>query len=208
MAVELAANALTTLEAAKEYLQVKASDTTKDNIIKMLINASSGAIEQWCNRKFKKQTHAEYHRGHGRQRLLLDQSPVVSVTSVELNSAALDSAEYEIEDADAGILYRETGWPWKGYSVGLVGEPGVSTRNIKVVYVAGYVLPKDATADNPRTLPWALEMACWKLVEYYFKTDISHFSTTFAQSGAVFKPSEMPPHVAKLLEPFTRRHCA
>ncbi len=209
----LSAHALTTVGTVKSFIGIPASDLTKDSLLESLVNAVSERIEKYCSRHFEKATYTEYHRGHERQRLLLNQYPIVSVTSVELNGSVLASTEYEIEDADAGILFRETGWPWKGYNVGLVGEPGVSTRNIKVVYVAGYVLPKDATADNPRTLPYDLEQACISFVAHLYggKEGAGKVSE---QQGAVRTDYEklvlgagllsLPPEVAALCESYRR----
>lgn len=209
----LSAHALTTIETVKNFIGIPASDITKDSLLEFLINAASERIEKYCSRHFEKATYIEYYRGHERQRLLLNQYTIISVTSVELNGGALASTEYEIEDAGAGILYRETGWPWKGYSIGLVGEPGVSTRNIKVVYVAGYVLPKDATAENPRTLPYDLEQACISLVAHLYggKEGAGKVSE---QQGVVRTDYEklvrgvgilpLPPEVAALCESYRK----
>lgn len=200
---------MTTVTTVKSFTGIPAADLSKDSLLEFLINAASERIEKYCSRHFEKATYTEYHRGHERQRLLLNQYPIVSVTSVELNGSVLASTEYETEDADAGILYRETGWPWRGYSIGLVGEPGISVRNIKVVYVAGYVLPKDATEQNPRTLPYELEQACISFVAHLYGGKEGAGKLT-EQQGAVRTDYEklvrgvgtlpLPPEVAALCE--------
>lgn len=209
----LSAHALTTVGTAKGFIGIPADDLTKDSLLEFLINATSERIEKYCSRHFEKATYIEYYMGHERQRLLLNQYPIVSIASVELNGQTLASTEYEIEDADAGILYREIGWPWQGYSVGLVGEPNVPARNIKVVYIAGYVLPKDATVDNPRTLPYDLEQACVSFVAYLYGGRVGAGKAS-EQQGAVRADYEklisgdkllsLPPEVAALCEGYRK----
>lgn len=200
-----AANALTTLEVVKSYVLKDMTDTSKDNLLERLINAVSGFIEKYCDRKFGKATYTEKYRGNNRQLLRLNQYPVTAVTLVTIDGNAVN--DYEIL-AEEGMLYRENLWTWTGYSIGLVGEDAGSKRNIEVQYTAGYVLPKDENLQaNPpivRTLPYDLEQACILMVQYYYKTDISYFSTEFAESGSVFKPVAMPGNVEKLLKPYRR----
>lgn len=65
---------------------------------------------------------------------------------------------------------------------------------ITLSYRGGYeVIPED------------LEQACIMLVDYYHKTDISNYSRTFADTGALLsKPVAMPGHVKVLLDPYRK----
>jgi hypothetical protein len=86
------------------------------------------------------------------ERLFLDRSPVVTMTSVTVdNDAALASSKYEV-DKSAGILYRldDSGHPlrWE------------FNKSIVVVYTGGYFLPDDSDAN----LPAAIEEATVALV--------------------------------------------
>lgn len=206
MAVELKDNALTTIEAVKEYLQIDATDTSKDNLLGRLINAASSFIERYCDRKFAKGIYTEKYRGTGSQNLYLNQRPVNNVVYVKIDGQTIDSGEYELIP-DAGILYRETGWPCHGYTQDLTGDFVISTRNIEVQYEAGYILPKDGTTLQPANLPDDVEQACIMLVMFYYKTDVANFSTVFAESGAVFKPQAMPSNVKVLLDQYRRLSC-
>lgn len=203
--MSLSAHALTTYEAVKEYL--KLSDDTQKNFIERMINVVSDFIEGYCGRHFEKATYIEKYRGNGRQKLLLNQYPIVSVTSVTVNGGLLDASEYEIL-AEEGALYCETLWPWSGYSVGLVGEPAGNTRNIQVQYVAGYVLPKDDGLGTPpavRNLPYDLEDACIELVairyemrgsEHMKRETIGPLTSEFIQ--------DIPSHIKTVLDKYKR----
>ena len=65
-----------------------------------------------------------------------------------IDGLELDSSEYSIEDN--GILYKDDGWPWRGYPFGLAYDPRATSRNVSVVYTAGYILPKDVRPVNRR----------------------------------------------------------
>lgn len=166
----LSTHALTIIETVKSFIGIPVSDTSKDALLEILINAASERIERYCGRHFEKATYTEKYRGNGRQKLLLEQYPIISVTSVTVHGGLLDAAEYEII-AQEGALYREALWPWSGYTVGLVGELAGSKRNIEVTYAAGYILPKDDGTGTPpvtRDLPYDLEMACVQFVAYIY----------------------------------------
>ena len=59
-------------------------------------------------------------------------------------------------------------------------------RYLLVEYTAGYVLPKDATADSPCTLPADLESLVWEMVEQEYQLRING-----AQGLAAFSISDV-----------------
>lgn len=176
----LADNALTTLETLKAYLQE--TGTNRDAIFERLINAASDVIEQYCGRKFKSATYTEKHYGE-RKNVFVKNYPVSEIVSITDDDTALTADE--LADCINHSTYVELDEEREG--------------PIEITYKAGYVLPKDHTAETPRDLPYDIEQACILLVQYYEKTDLANFSTTFAESGAVFKPTAMPSHVKLLL---------
>lgn len=198
----LSAHALTTVAAVKEYLRISSTDTTNDNSLERQINAVSEFIERFCDRHFEKTTYTHKFRGNGRQKLLLNQYPILSVTSVKVDGS--DATDYEIL-GEEGILYRENLWPWSGYRAGLVGDPIGSRPNIEVVYTAGYVLPKDDAPDSPRTLPYDLEDAAIELVairhemrgsEHLKRETIGPLTSEFVQG--------LPQHILDVLNEYKK----
>jgi hypothetical protein len=144
-------------------------DYSKDNQIERLINGASDSISKHCNRKFIADTYSEFYKGSGRQKLILNQYPVNSITSVKVDSAALTAGtDYVTSDQtylDEGIIFKNNGWTWYGYLTGLVGELTAPVDNIEVVYSAGYTLEPEAS----RTLPYDLEEACISLVAVQYE---------------------------------------
>lgn len=191
MTVELANNALTTLAAVREYLQIPLSDTSKDDLFKRLINAASDLIESYCQRSFKKATRTETHYDT-EHHVFVNNYPVLSVTGITDNGTVLTAAE--LAECQNRVSFVKLDQKRLG--------------PIVIVYEAGFVLPKDenlsATPPVVRTLPYDLEQACIILVQYYYKTDISNYSTVFAESGAIIKPVQMPGHVVKIIEKYAK----
>lgn len=190
----LSANTLTTLAAVKEYLQLPESESGKDALYERLIKAASDLLESECRRKFGKAVHTETHYfddGAGRY-VFVRNYPVLSVSGVTDAGGPLGVSEF------AACRNRET----------YVELDRRRSGPIVIVYEAGFVLPKDEDSGaNPpvvRTLPYDLEQACIALVQYYYKTDISNFSTVFADSGAIIKPASMPGHVVRIIEKYAK----
>ncbi|WP_405131894.1 phage gp6-like head-tail connector protein [Paenibacillus sp. FSL H8-0317] len=121
-----------------EKLQKNMPDEDPDYLA-MIIAAASQAIEEYCNRSFKKQAYTEILSGVNPSKYLnLRNYPIHEVTSMHIEGYTV---------LEEGRLFRQSGWP--------AGE-----NNISVQYIGGYVLPSDATEEEPRTLPMPLELAC------------------------------------------------
>lgn len=171
---ELAANALTTLETVKEMLgiPIESSDPQLDDVLVRLINAASAWVETMTERKFNKSVYKQKCRGTGSQELVLQHYPIVAVESVtEIGSQkVLPPESYDFDEkGEIGVLYREEGWPYRGYPGGLSGDYIAPQRYLMVQYTAGYVLPKDATENNPCTLPADIESLVWEMVEQEYQ---------------------------------------
>lgn len=139
-------------------------DYSKDKQIERNINSVSSMVSKYCNRNFIADTYSEFYKGSGRQRLVLNQYPINKITSVKIDSAALTAGtDYVTSDQtylDQGIVFKNDGWTWYGYLIGLVGELTAPVDNIEVVYSAGYTLEPEAS----RTLPFDLEDAVISMV--------------------------------------------
>ncbi|GEL75205.1 hypothetical protein [Myxococcus virescens] len=164
----LADNALTTVAtlAYELGLPEPAAGSPAEKDLERRIAVASKAVEDYCDRRFGRATLTEKVRGMGGQVLMLDRCPVLSITSVTLDGQVVPVAEYECVgvDAAAGLLRTRYG-RWANtadWQRGVSPEPlaGTERAAYTVVYVAGYVLPKDAAPGSPSTLPAPLEEAC------------------------------------------------
>lgn len=166
----LVANALTTVAtlAGELGIATPAASSAAEADLERRIAVASSAIERYCNRTFSKATLTESVAGYGTRYLRLSRPPLLSVTSVTLYGVAVDAEDYAAPsgiEAQAGLLRRVEGsWEWTAHeSTSPAPEPLAGTERplYEVVYVGGYVLPKDeALPGTPRTLPYEVEEAC------------------------------------------------
>lgn len=159
--MSLASNALTTIATAETVLGLTAG--AQDSLLEFLINSVSASIEGYCARKFAKQVHTVKMAGHDRQRLYMDEWPIIEQSTYP-TVAVDDSAYTSGEDEDYQIFtgasegenyfYHESGWPASmyyrtgrtlaDYGPALVSDDldtQRSKKNIDVTFLAGYVLP-------------------------------------------------------------------
>jgi hypothetical protein len=152
--------ALTTLANAKDELGI--TDSTQDDRLERYILQASSAIEGYCDRAFRKTSQVETLQASGTRRIVLARTPLASLTSIVVDETTVDADEYEIEDASAGIVYRERGWPRRDavvpWSISHDAIAGTAKRDVVVTYTGGYVLPNDSTGT--RDLPFDVEAAC------------------------------------------------
>src|SRR5437868_4896076 len=72
-------------------------------LIERLVNVASGALERYCNRPLAYLAGiAEPVRMQGGPRLLVTRTPVIALGQVTVDGAALDGADYYLDDAFAG----------------------------------------------------------------------------------------------------------
>lgn len=176
--VDLAANALTTLNAVLDELP-RAGDDDK-NYLKRQINAASAAIERFTRRSFARAVNiVEDVAGYGRPRITVSRTPLESITSVESIGAltySWDVADLVIDNPEAGFIYRDGGWPntaaRRRDTIAPDRDAGTEEKSIRVTYTGGYVLPKDQpltpAVAGAQNLPADLERACILVVSEAF----------------------------------------
>ena len=162
----LANNALTTLDRMKLMLSLDdETDERTCTLVELLINKASSWVEQQVGRPLGKNTYREFYEADGQQELVTLKYPIVSVDYVKEAGRIVPPELYDYgQTANIGVIYRDDGWLRAGYRRGLANDIIESKRNIEVRYTAGYVLPKDATDEEPQTLPADLEGLVWDMV--------------------------------------------
>ena len=168
MSAKLADNALTTLEDVKIMLGIAPDDVDeqRDAMLVNLINYASAWIERMTGRKLGRQQYTQRYVASGTQELVLLQWPIINVEYVKdtTDGSIIPPEEYDYTvDGEIGVLYKDNGWTFRGYVGGLSYDFLLAARYLEVKYTAGYVLPKDATEDDPCTLPADLQGVVWGL---------------------------------------------
>lgn len=101
-----------------------------------LVESATDSIEQACNRTFALASYTETHDGDNQPRIWLRQRPVVSVTSVTVNNAAMNAADYTVDTRLGCIWHGAQGLSGPGRQRRPGWQSGV--QNIVVTYTAGY----------------------------------------------------------------------
>ena len=167
METKLRDNALTTLDALKNQIGIpkEDEDEQRDAALVQLINAASAWLETQLGRKLGRQDYREKHTAPGTQRLPLEQYPIRSITKITDTDNGVEVTGYDFdEDGNIGVVYREEGWTYHGHIGGLSRDYIAPRRYLLVEYTAGYILPKDATEEEPADLPADLEAVIWNMV--------------------------------------------
>ena len=93
------------------------------------------------------------------------QYPIVSVERITDTFTGETITDFDFnETGEIGVLFREDGWTYRGHIGGLAYDYIAPRKYLEVQYVAGYILPKDATEDHPATLPADLEAIVWYMI--------------------------------------------
>lgn len=164
---KLRENALTTLEAVQTNLGIDPAqaDPQRDAALVQLINAASAWLETQLGRRLGRQTYRQRYIGSGTQRLVLEQYPILAIDHILDTTTGEVIEDYDfLDDGEIGVVYREDGWTYRGHIGGLSYDYVAPRRYLEVEYTAGYVLPKDAAAGDPCTLPADLEAVIWNMV--------------------------------------------
>ena len=162
----LANNALTTLDRMKLMLSLDdETDERTCTLVELLVNKASSWVEQQVGRPLGKNTYREFYEADGQQELVTLKYPIISVDYVKEAGRLVPPERYDYgQTANIGVIYRDDGWLRAGYRRGLANDIIETKRNIEVCYTAGYVLPKDATDEEPQPLPADLEGLVWDMV--------------------------------------------
>lgn len=194
------AHALTTLARVKTFLEI--TNTSKDGLIELLIDACTDWIESECgNRRFKNSGSdiTEYHDGDydltGRDKIFPRQFPIATLTSIAYKTGdnasptwtVINANGYERNDQD-GIIY------FANESRSFLQTLPRGRQNIRLIYQGGYT-----------TIPTDLELCCIKLVAKELNKSKSQGLTSESVGGANFAWNEdIAPDVKKIIANYKR----
>lgn len=193
----LIASALTTLATAKSHLAMPAATGPDDARVELFINAATGRIEAFTDRRLKSRALVELFDG-GRQNMLVPrQWPITAVGELRIDashvftdpSTLVAATEYAVSAAgDAVVLVNGMAFP-RGFS------------NVQLSFTGGYLTgTHDADLAN-------LELACLWLVEWLFRhRHREDMGRTTANKGdeSVGILAEMPKMIRELLDDYRR----
>lgn len=158
---------LTSLTAVKRELGISTS-LENDKLLWDLIGQASGFIHDFCDKEFAREVVTETLPSRGGPILMTARVPIQSIEYIELDGSSVSSTSYEIDDAEAGMIWKEDGFTHTIITDSLANEypTRYGRRDWTVKYTAGYILPE--STQGARTLPHDLERACINIVKSWF----------------------------------------
>lgn len=181
----MAAGDLTTLQNLKDWLQV--SGKSDDAVLQRLISAASAFIQQWLSRTLALASYTETYDGRGTRRAVLNNFPIVSVSSLVVDGVTIAAA--------AGPPWSN-GYVFDQLSISLYGYCfRAGFGNVQVSYSAGYA-----------TVPLDIEQACLELIgiRYKERERIGYRSKSIAGETVSFFVGDMTPSVKTALNPYRK----
>lgn len=157
--MSLPAGALTTVANVRAFLLDAPVGASTDAMLERLIVEVTQYAERFCGRKFGRAERTIFIAPPDGCRLQLPNAPLVN-WSVDTNASApvitvdgADYADFELEDANLGWLWRDAGWGYVPTSDGVLGlgtVPGYERKSLKAVYTSGWWLPSQTDGAAPQ----------------------------------------------------------
>ena len=203
MAVITGGTNLITLQQYKDFAGI--SGLSEDAKINVIIPSISQAVKRYCGLSFldfynTNKTEFFDIKDNMTNAVMLDESPLVSIVSVQERESQADSyvtlisensdssGKYEFTvDCDSDTIFRTTDTADKMFPKG--------RKAVKVVYKAGYA-----------STPADVKLACFDLVKYYLKDErkerlnISGASITNQVSSSIQGNIDFPDYIKRILD--------
>lgn len=204
MSIPVSTYDLTTVDAVKLYLGGAPTVTdSSDDVLQMLISAVSRACATYCSRDFRLLDRTESYTGVGGSNLVLNQGPIISVSSVQNGNITVQ----------ASTSVNTTGYiinpPFNLALRGAYWTPGVLA--IAISYMAGYLTPGQALSLSPPqpdlvTVPEDLQMSVIRTVALIWRRipNEDKSSLAIAQQTTAFITAAMPPDAKATWDSYAR----
>ena len=187
------ANNLITLAEYKAYIGI--SSTNQDGIINTLIPQVSALVKNICRRTFLDyvdEYKVEVSKGSATNRIVLHETPVMQVSSVEFSQdygktydTLVEFTDYVV-DQDSDVI-EVIATPYINY---------IKTNAFRISYTAGY-----------EEVPSDLKLAIADLINYYIRNDSAVHSQKAIGANSVqieyITNTNLPAHVKRVLDQHT-----
>jgi hypothetical protein len=187
----------------KAYLGIESTDTDNDDVIEDMINACGTMFDNEVNRKLEAQTYTIYMDGTGTQSIFVPSYPIISITSVNIDSDRVFGSDTLVNSGDY-VFYPDTGeicffkadYPVRHTSFSR------GRQNVKVVYVGGYTF-----SGTSITLPYDQRKAAKDQIKFKFKKwqdgteGISSYST-LNNNQTLVESTDILPMVTRVLDKY------
>lgn len=173
LTITTAADATNLVTLAEVKSKLRLTGTEEDAVLAALIAEASSACVGHIGRPIARQRYTETVKAYDLIELQLSRFPIDTSAAITVSIDGEAMTDFSVEDAEAGILLRENGWPWSGSLSGIDGfrTPDSELPLVSVVYTAGWAVPGQAAPDGELTLPAKISRACFEAVKDWWLRD-------------------------------------
>ena len=191
--------ALVSLDEMKRYMKIPPPGTDELDVLADLINDASAWASSYTGRNFLQANYTEFYDGDGSNMLILNNYPVVSLTSINDDPARVFGASSNIDISIQVQIRKDSGvvrlWTY-AFNQG--------SGNVKVVYSAGYPLA---------SVPYDLRLAVKKIVADQYRHGFSagHVgikAENIGDKSITFSEEAMPKDAKDILDGYRIAHAA
>lgn len=205
LTVTTAADATNLVTLAEVKSKLRLTGTEEDALLAALIAEASQACCDHVGRPIARQRYTETVKAYDLIELQLSRFPIDTDEEVTVTIDGGAVTDFSIEDAEAGILLREVGWPWSGSLSGIdFRAPDSEVPTVTVVYTAGWGVPSQVAPAGSLTLPASIARACFETVKEWWLRDQRDPAITgrnVPQAGGAAAVSYAPPSTELLALP-------
>lgn len=207
-------DSLLTLNDVKSYLSTTSTD--HDARFNDIINAVSGMINTYTNRKLKARYYSssgtgggdpEYRDGHGGNALYMRQYPI-NTLSTDIIIIIDRDRNYTDTDDQVGstdiIIYADEG---KIVIDNDIFDPG--EKSVKISYNAGFTITTSSAASTDGSIPYDLQYAAKEYVRFLWKRekgDMVGIRSESVEGASIVYETDMPWSVKKILDIYRKPH--
>ncbi len=194
------ASELVSLTNLKAFLSISSSG--KDTILQAIKDGVEAAVMRYCDRDLlvPSTPYTEYYEGDGSHQLIVDQRPVISVTSVYIDPSRLFPAATLVPDLNTGSPSElvSTASQLRAGIIELFNYAFLKGRgSVKITYSAGYsVVPAD--------LQLAVKLICSKEYKVQDLGMSGQVSQQVGDKTVTFAVDTWPKNAVEILDRYRR----
>lgn len=162
---------LVTMAEVKTRLRIEGP--AEDGRLSALIAEASAACCDHLGFQIARQRYTHTVKSYGDIELLIGLGHIDTSQTVTVTLGGEAVTDFAVEDAEAGILLREAGWPWSGSVTGITGYrvAGSELPTVTVVATHGWGVPEQTAPAGSAALPPTIARACWETVKEWWLID-------------------------------------
>lgn len=174
-----------TIDDLKAYLWITWNEY--DAVLQLFLDSASSYVESYIGRWIKPKEYTKYINGNWQLTIVLDNYPIISITSFDLDQWTIETPDYQPVDANRYRTDDDNG------TIMLTAPQYRGLQNYRINYRAWYV-----------EFPWDLKLAILKLASsYYSNRNSDGIKKEVVDGDSIeYEVSQIPTSVMSILDQY------